>query len=157
MITHPGADGEPVPGNARVIRLAQRSKDFDEHGKVSPAAFQLSSTEERQHPPRLSVFIEDLTTPMQAAELLGRPQYKLAVFLLVDTVRAVRPTPDPPGTPGLDVQWHPIDDDRPGAAGHAGITGLNNENRLVRRSFRAKLADLADVLPLERCGDGSNA
>jgi hypothetical protein len=153
MITCPGADGEPVPRGVRVLRLALWSKDFEERRKVSPIAFKLSSLEERQQPPRLSVFVEDLTTPKQASEILRRPQYTLVAFLKVDEVRAVRPDPDPPGTPGLDVQWDRLNDDRPGSAGHAGITGLDHPVRVVERNYRAKLADLAVVVPLRPCGD----
>jgi len=140
-----------------VIRLAQRSKDFDEHGRVSANTFRLSSEEQRQKPARLSVFVEELTTPKQAAEILGRSQYTLAALLEVDRVRIIRPDPDPPGTPGLDVHWHPINNNRPGAAGHAGITGLDHREKIVQRSFRAKLADLATVVPIEQCGAPSAA
>ena len=148
-IERPGPDGEPLPAGVRIIRLAVPPKDFHETGRVSPLTFKLSSKEENESPPRLSVFAEDLTTPPQAAAILGKPAYTLVAHLQVDQVRAVRPNPDPPGTPALDVVWRHINDCRPGASGHSGITGLNNRLSPVRKRFRAKLADIAVVTQLE--------
>ena len=145
MIVRPGADGDPVPDGSRVIRLAVRSKDLQETGKVLPLTFKLSSTERQDKPARLSVFVEDLTTPAQAAVILGRESYTLVVRLEVDQVGSLKVEPDLPAAPGLDVQWHPIDDTRPGASGHAGVTGLDHSNGAVRKSFRVRLADIAVV------------
>jgi hypothetical protein len=140
--------------------------------KVDPKAFELS-TEDRNDPvPRLSVWAERLTTPRQAWELMGRKEwYRLVLRINVDDIRSLRPEPDSPAVPSLDVQWHPlmigneqeatVPDARPGADGHAGITGLMRQiggtvNKLHTKSFRLQLADLAtfSLLDPEAGDDG---
>jgi hypothetical protein len=144
-----GRTGEPLPSGEWVLRLAVASKDFLETGQVSPEAFALSTEDRRDDPPRLSVWAERLTRPEQAWHLLGeKPNYRLIVRLNVDTIRALRPSPDTPELPGLDVQWHSLqnDDGRPdtrlGAEGHAGLVGLHSGSPAQRKSWRRRLARL---------------
>lgn len=60
----PGPDGTPVPGGVRVVRLANEPKLQNlspeavrriQEGKALPAFFKLSSEDEKQPVPRLSV------------------------------------------------------------------------------------------------------
>jgi hypothetical protein len=158
----PGQDGEPLPAGEWVLRLAPISKDFLETGRPSPKAFELSTEDRKGTPPRLSVWAERLTTPRQAWVLSGgRPEYQLALRLNVDVIRALRPEPDSPEVPSLDVQWERlmvtnengrwVPDTRPGASGHAGIAGLlrgGPVSRLHTQSLRSQLADLAAAILL---------
>lgn len=88
-----------------------------------------------------------------------KAEYTLAAFLLTSAVRAVRPTPESDQVGLLDVVWDPLilkgetgletPDTRPGAAGHAGITGLVRKDgipnsRAMYKSLRSQLADLAN-------------
>ncbi len=162
----PGADGESLPDGVWVLRLALTALVSEGAGhapKVSPVAFALSDMDCESSNPRLSVFAEDLTTPGQAWALLGRdPRYGFAIHLAVDAVRSLRPVPDSPAVPSLDVQWEPLlrtepdgsalPDDRPGADGHAGIAGLMRGgavNKLHTKSLRSQLADLATITLLD--------
>jgi hypothetical protein len=135
-----------------VLRLAVASKDFLETGQVSPEVFALSTEDRGDDPPRLSVWAEQLTRPERAWRLMGeKAHYRLALRLSVGAIRALRPNPDSPEAPSLDVQWHPLLtadgalDPRPGAAGHAGITGLDTGASSQRKSWRRKLAQLASA------------
>jgi hypothetical protein len=149
MIEAPGPDGTPIPVGSQIIRLAAlQPKDYHETGRISPLVFKLSSTELSGKPARLSVFVDGLTTPAQAAAILGRPNYSLVIHFGVDQVRGLRPSPDTPLVPGLDVLWDHIDRIYPGAEGHAGIIGLDHPSRAVRKSFRTRLADIASVAAL---------
>jgi hypothetical protein len=145
----PGPTGEPLPPGEWVLRLAVASKDFLETGQVSPEAFALSTEDRRDDPPRLSVWAERLTRPEQAWHLMGeKPSYRLIVRLSVDAIRTLRPNPDIPEVPGLDVQWHPLlnddgsPDSRSGAEGHAGLVGLHAGSPAQRKSWRRRLARL---------------
>jgi hypothetical protein len=97
--------------------------------------------------PKLSVFAESLTTPEQAGTIAGpKKSHELVLRLSVDAVRAVRPDCNVANAETLDVVWDHITDTRPGAEGHAGITGLNGTDR---RIYRRKLADIAQAIPLD--------
>jgi hypothetical protein len=146
----PGQAGEPLPPDEWVLRLAIVSKDFLESGQVSPEVFAFSTEDRRDDPPRLSVWAERLTRPEQAWHLMGeKPHYRLALRLNVSAIQVLRPNPDAPDVPNLDVHWHPLlvedgsPDPRPGAAGHAGIVGLHAGTPAQRKSWRRKLAQLA--------------
>lgn len=155
-------DGQPLPGGEWVLRLALLSKDVRDTGRPNPNAFELSSEDRQSTPPRLSVWVERLTTPHQTWVLLGaRPEYQLVLQLNVDAVRSLRPEPDSAEVPGLDVLWdrlmgldeagNRVPDPRPGAEGHAGLTDLargDGVTRLHTKSFRSQLADCAVALLL---------
>ncbi len=140
--------GEPVPGGETVIRMATPLH----FGGSLDAAFSPSSQDEASPLQSVSVFVEILTTPEQAATFVA-PRYTLALRLSVDAIRALRPEPDIPDVPRLNVVWDVLNTDsapdtRPGAAGHARITGLVRPHtipRSVYRSYRLQLADLAQA------------
>lgn len=152
-----GPKGESLPSGEIVFRLVAASKD----GPIaSPAHFELSSADKESTPPSLSVWAERLTTPEEAREFRGpkRDISRLVLYLDVDRIRTLRPEPDSPDAPYLDVVWEPLaveeDGWRNGAAGHAGIINLKHANmsKLHYRSLRSQLADLAnernrDLLP----------
>jgi hypothetical protein len=124
-------------------------------GKPSVEAFALSSQDEQEDPPILSVWAERLTTPAQAFRLMGSsPRYTLLLRLNVDQIRSIVPEPsDLPKVPPLDVIWirHEEAGIVPGAEGHAGITGLKRTPPVDRRhtkSFRLQLLRCAEIRTL---------
>jgi hypothetical protein len=146
----PDQTGVSLPAGEWVLRIASVPKDFQETGQINPEVFALSTEDRREHPPRLSVWAEKLTSPEQAWLLMGgRPNYRLALRLNVDAIRALQPNPELPEVPDLDVQWHALLDEdgspdtRAGTEGHAGITGLDAGSSAQRKSFRRRLARLA--------------
>lgn len=144
--------GEPLPDGETVLRMAI-APPLDGWGESFAFAFAPSSQDEASPLQSVSVFVERLTMPEQAAMFVA-PRYTLALRLSVDAIRALRPEPDVPEVPSLDVVWEVLTnadgspDTRPGASGHAGITGLVRPNairRSVYRSYRLQLADLAQA------------
>lgn len=123
-------------------------KDFSVKPKANPKWFELSSSDERQLPPRISVFVARLTTPVQAWAISGSKEDRRAgAQLSIKRVRALRPESDPGvSVKSLDVIWDrdEIDHAAPGNLGHAGITGLNCP-KSARRSYRQQLADISEV------------
>jgi hypothetical protein len=147
MIKKRGEDGAPLPDGEWALRLSARPKDFHETQKALPNAFEFSSTERQDKARKVSVFVESLTTPKQAWIIAGAKQsHELVLRLSVDAIRALRPGADVPNAETLDVVWHHIADPRPGAEGHAGITGLDGTDRKI---YRLKLADIAQAIPLD--------
>lgn len=158
----PGGKGEPLPPGEVVLRFAKESKDFRERGKVNPAAFELSNLDKQSDLKALSVWAESLTTVDQALNFMtdNKDSYRLVVRLNVDQIRALRPEPDCADVPYLDVVWDPllidqngssIPDTRPGASGHAGLTGLMRPGGISKsyyKSLRSQLADLANAVVL---------
>ena len=155
----PGAAGDPLPAGESILRLAIPSMHFEESGRASAAMFDLSTADRQSDPPLLSVWAEQLTTSAQAWELVGAdPRYRLVLRLNVDDVRSLRPEPDSREVPSPDVVWDPlattdengdsVPDPRPGAAGHAGMTGLARGGAVTQahtKSLRYQLARLARV------------
>jgi len=82
----------------------------------------------------------------QAWNIAGsKEDRKVAAFLLVKAVCAIRPVPDPDATiPSPNVVWdrQEVDEYAPGNIGHAGITGLDST---MRKTYRKRLADLSIV------------
>ncbi len=156
----PGADWESLPSEEWVARLAVASKDA-ESGKANPVAFELSSRDEAETRPRLSVWAKSITSYEQAWQLMGANQkYCFAFCLKPSDIRSIRPIPKEPLAEPLDVVWYPLftstngekfPDQRLGAQGHAGISGLKAgliPNKAQRKSLRSQLADHARVIPL---------
>jgi hypothetical protein len=163
----PGPDGTPVPSGVRLIRMANEPKLANlspeavrraGQGKAIPSFFDLSSEDKKQPVPRLSVWVEGLTTVEQAWVLVGAaPTRRWVVLLRVEQVRATSaPAADSfPPTPPPDVHWEPattlsedgqrVPETRPGWDGHAGIAGLGNGNMTQRAALRWQLADGAEV------------
>jgi hypothetical protein len=83
----------------------------------------------------------------------SKEAYSRYCLFNVDEVRALQLHPDVPEPP-LDVVWDPLtiagteeQDTRPGAEGHAGITGLLRPpgmEKLLYKNLRSQLADLAN-------------
>ncbi len=165
----PGEDGEPLPGEEVVFRLAiPRTMDGQTLGAqlslFAHPPFQLSSDDKKESPPRLSVWASSLTTPRQAWEIMGQhPKYQVILRLRVADIRSLSVIDGPLLVPSLDVVWHPritdsaegpILDSSPGAFGHSGITNLDPEvykgNRTPMeqvKSLRRQLAEIADKKP----------
>ncbi len=157
----PGPPGEPLPDGEDVLRLLRASKD----GRASELAFTLSPADEASVLVSLSVFARRLTRTSEALALMEpekQAAYRRCALLGVEAIRALRPSPDSPDVPALDVVWDPLEvspgqpGPRPGAAGHAGITGLLRpvglaNAKLFYKSLRSQLADLANqrLLPTD--------
>ena len=146
-------------------------KDYREKGKIlaiqlgEVKAFELSSLDKKTPPPHLSVWDESLTTAKQAYSFLQeKSPCKLVIRLNVDEVRKIEVVAEDKNKYSglLDVIWvhlfqesnsKKIRDCRPGAKGHSGITGLDEESTPVgltnrqaknfRKSLRFQLAELA--------------
>lgn len=151
----PGIKGERLPDGEEVFRLQKvSSKDASLTGKALPTHFELSTDDKKATPPSLSVWASDLTSPQQARVIRGVEAARLVLYLNVDQIRSLRPEPDSPDAPYLDVVWEPlfnrdnvnVPDERPGAEGHAAIINLKHPNMssLDYRSLRSQLADLAN-------------
>lgn len=162
----------PVPSGCRVIRLAHVPKDYGEKGKIlaiqldqEVKAFEMSSLDKKSIPPHLSVWEESCTTPKEAYSFLQENSpCRLVIRLNVDEVRKIEVLAEDKNKYSglLDVIWvhkliesngNMIRDCRPGAKGHAGITGLdenskpegltNRQAKNFRKSLRLQLAELA--------------
>ena len=151
-----GLEGSPVPYALSVMRLADLASL--QNGRASATIFALSSADKLHESPRLSVWVEGLTSVEAAWILTGRVRERRAVLTLpVAAIRALVPTPPEPIHPGLEVEWeratildalgNRVVDFRPGAEGHAGIARLDDRfgTKTQRKSLRVRLADLATV------------
>jgi hypothetical protein len=155
MSIEPGPEGQPLPAGAEVFRLAKATNN----GQLGPEAFHLSSEDKAHAVPRLSVW-ETTNTTLDQANALTSGRYALAGHLAVDDVRKVRPDPDHPAVRTLDVEWERarekvngvlVELTAGGAAGHCGITKLDQERapdntplKSYRKSLYAALARLAN-------------
>lgn len=141
--------GEQVPDDEDLLRLAFLSSD----GRVSPEAFELSSSDKRQVPPRLSVYAASRTTPLQAWEIANRnPRFAVVARVTTTSTRQLRPNPDDSSIRPLDVCWDRLLQEQPGTEGHAGIIGLDQGTKVQRRSYRVRLSDLANERSVQRLG-----
>lgn len=147
-------------------------KDYREKGKILPIqldtevkTFEMSTSDKKSTPPHLSVWDESLTTAAQAYTFLQENSpCKLVIRLNVDEVRKIEVLAEDKNKYSglLDVIWvhlfqesngKKIRDLRPGAKGHSGITGLdeqstpegltNRQAKNFRKSLRFQLAELA--------------
>lgn len=160
----------PVPNVCRILRLSNVPKDYQEKGRILPIqlgekAFEMSSLDKETPPPHLSVWDESLTTAKQAYNFLRENSLcKLVIRLNVDEVRKIEVVAEDKNKYSglLDVIWvqllhdsngKKIKDRRPGAKGHCGITGLDENStpggltkkqaKIFRKSLRFQLAELA--------------
>ncbi|MDZ8257802.1 MAG: hypothetical protein RMY63_05025 [Nostoc sp. ChiQUE01b] len=160
----------PLPNSCRVLRLSNVPKDYREKGNVlaiqldEVKAFELSSLDKKTPPPHLSVWDESLTTAEQAYSFLQENSpCKLVICLNVAEVRNIEVVAENNKYSGLlNIIWvhlfqesngKKIQDRRPGAKGHCGITGLDEEStpegltnrqaKNFRKSLRFQLAELA--------------
>jgi hypothetical protein len=163
----PGPDGSPIPVGIRLIRMANEPKVAHlnseavrrvNDGKALPSFFGLSSEDKKQLVPRLSVWIEQLTSVEQVWVLVGaNPSRRWVVRLDSENIRRIFATQVDrhPPTPVLDIHWERattvneigdrVEETRPGWEGHAGITNLDKGNKTQRDSLRLQLAEIADV------------
>ncbi len=154
----PGSDGEPLPATTLVFRIAKGVRVNSQaltNGEALEIFFKPSKDDENSPGRRLSVWVEALTLPDQAWDFADRdPAYTMAMCLGVDDIRAVIP-PEP--FEPLDVEWEKAklkdgsDNTKPGAEGHAGITGLlqgGKKEKDQRKELRSRLADKANISPV---------
>lgn len=128
-------DREPLPSGTTVLRLGRKTLN----GRLDPFVFQLTTKDKADNPPRLSVWDETLTTPLQAWSFAEySDKYTCYVTLAVDDIRGITILPTIPVTEPLNVVWHPLmvnahgiqsPDQRPGTDGHAGITGIETKTK----------------------------
>ncbi len=153
----PGPDGTPLPSGEWVIRMPPKGLNAEaieqlKNGRAHESMFILSSTDRTQANPRLSVWAERLTTVSQLVALTQTlPSYGAILRMNVDKIRALRPMPENPPHPGLDVEWEQarsLDAEgnrtivvNPGAEGHAGIARLDMGAKSQRKDLRSKLAE----------------
>jgi hypothetical protein len=133
----------------RLIPLLAKPKDFEEKRSILPIsvkAFEMSTNDKKGTPPHLSVWIEGHTTPAEAYAFLALDSpNRLVCWLNVGDIREVCIDIDGQTYENLlNVLWVSIDKLQAGANGHAGITGLGQENKLVRKNLRSRLADIAN-------------
>jgi hypothetical protein len=149
-----GNPNTPVPAGTQVFRLARAASN----GEPSYTAFELSSADQMQAPPRLSVWLAHMRQPQQARELIDDPLlYTFALYLLTDTIRRIYtrlPNTQVQITP-LDVVWDPLPTPpgylvRPSwIEGHCGITGLKRPPGMPRdvyKTLRVLLLQAAEVV-----------
>lgn len=140
---------DPVDSHLYVFRLARPSKDFEEKKSrmaISFEPFEMSSADKAGTPPHLSIWVEGCTTPLEAyAFLKPDSPNKIICWLNVGDVRSISCKIDQKVYHNLlDVLWINISDLRAGAQGHSGITGLDQNLKLLRKDLRFKLAELAN-------------
>lgn len=149
----PGPDGEQLPPNTFVFRIGKAvhlSPVAIRNGRPLPGMFELSSEEKATIEKRLSVWAEELTVADEAWEIMKKnPANTVVACLNTNVIRTIKP---------LDVEWEcaltensngdVVANTLPGAIGHAGIAHLYDDNKIVRKTLRAKLADIANLSPV---------
>ena len=139
-------DGSPVPGEHSVLRLPVPPKDFTPEGwKPTHQEFEPSGDDKRyaaEHGRfvRVSVWDAAITTVDEARAFRGRPV--IAIAALVAAVRTAG------ATAVVYDNLQPPDSDKPGAAGHAGIEGLDRSKGEPKIAWRTRLQKIADVFEL---------
>lgn len=142
------SDGQPLAADANVLRLPKPPPDFvpdsDWHPtweQFAPSSGDKEHARQREKPVRVSVWDETLTSIAHARAFREGPTLVLRLGLqdVHDVaVKEQRPLP---------VVYEPLDppkDARPGAAGHAGIEGLDRAPGQPKTAWRAMLQSLAD-------------
>lgn len=136
-----------VPGDHPLLRMPRPPRDFEaDDYKPTAAAFEPSSEDKKVTPVRVSVWDEHLTTVDQAASFRHeRPLLVLRADRCADVVAV-----------GVRVVYDPLpapEDERPGAAGHCGIEGLERGTR-PRPEWRAMLDRIAEAFRFVQRVDG---
>jgi acyl-CoA synthetase (NDP forming) len=140
-------DGSPVPDEHRVLRLPLPPKDFTPdgwkptHQELEPSSSDKRYASEHGRPIRVSVWDAAITTTEQARAFRGRPVIVIAA--LVANVRAAG------ATAVVYDNLAPPDSEKPGAAGHAGIEGLDRAADEPKTVWRTRLQKIADAFALE--------
>jgi len=166
-----GENLTPLPDAYSVLRLARPPKDFAEKGNILAiqldqleGEFILSSEDKKDAPPHLSVWVDSLTTPEQAYKFLSENSpRKLVLRLKVNEICQIKANSGECVYPHLlkviwvyrsqEIEGELVRDCRPGADGHSGITGLdensvpagltNRQQKNLRKDLRVQLAELA--------------
>ncbi len=145
-----GAQDEPLPNEAVVLRAQKPPLNYEEGEPLSREAFNFSlSTSDKLLPvPKLSVYVLGLTTEAQACALVGNgTTHRLIARVSVAAVREIIVEGN-----RLDVIWDAAffadgtPDTRPGANGHAGIVGLGRPKdrpdlKIVYKTLQTRLTD----------------
>ena len=140
-------DGSPVPGEHRVLRLPVPPKDFTpdgwkpSHQELEPSGDDKRHAEESGRPTRVSVWDAVLTTIAEARAFRSRPVITIAA--VVTRVRVAG------ATAVVYDRLKPSDSDKPGAAGHAGIEGLERTKGEPKIAWRTRLQKIAEVFELD--------
>ena len=121
-------------------------KNLSLDNMVSVSEFELSSEDKSSLSKTLSVWAISKVSPMNTIKYLGglSARYKYYFLLNVDDIRSIISSETEIETRPLNVIWEPHES---GAPGHADITGLTrppNVSKIVYRSIRISLADLAN-------------
>jgi hypothetical protein len=66
MVLQCGLTGTSIPATTTVMRVCKPKNMDADKGVPHPAAFEFSTDDKRQTPRKLSVFEDQLTTPLQA-------------------------------------------------------------------------------------------
>lgn len=141
------ADGSPVPGERRVLRLPVSPKDFTPdgwrptHQELEPSTEDKSYAAVQGRPVRVSVWDATLTSIAEARAFRGRQ------IIVIGAVAA-----DVCGAGAAAVVYdrlEPPASEKPGAAGHAGIEGLERVSGEPKTAWRTRLQKIADVFELE--------
>lgn len=145
-----GAQDEPLPDEAVVLRVSKLPSDYYPGRPLSREAFSFSlSSRDREQPvPKLSVYTLGPTTEQQACALVGDgTTHRLVARLSAVAIRAISV-----GDHRLDVVWDAAvredgtPDTRPGTEGHAGIIGLHGPPGLPKEVFKTLQVRLADAV-----------
>jgi hypothetical protein len=156
-----GKEDSSVEQSLVVLRGAEIPPDAEyqpERPMFSESNFEFTSSERKNSPRYISVFVEGLTTHEQVCELVGnKKSYRVSGFLSVSEIYQIKRNEPYEGFPlSLEVLWKQAltdlgeQDTRDGADGHAGIFGLDTPEgkgeqvKLARRSIRRALALLAN-------------
>jgi hypothetical protein len=163
MIDQPesGLQGTPLLPEETVLRLADPPEDlpmdFWEAGEIDESAFFVLGPDRKSDLQALSVWAVRLTSIEQVRQIRGLrdEDIQIVFYLNVGDIRALKPAPDSPEREYLNVVWDLLKDIhtgqpdlRPGAKGHAGMTGLGDKsglNKTQRRSMRSQLVDLVNT------------
>ncbi len=157
-MTHP-ADGELVPDTSELLRLPRSPRDFDPaHWRPSYEDFQPSSTDKNQavalgKPVRVSVWDHEFTTVEEARSFRAAPA--LVVVVENGAIAQIARQQQLAALRTVYDSLAPPDNEMPGAAGHAGIEGLDKTTGLSKLQRRELLEDIAGRARLLDPGDRS--
>jgi hypothetical protein len=137
----------PLPNEAIVIRIVPPSEPYYDAGKKKPhpKAFELSTADKEQDPPRFSVYDRSKTTIEQAKAITNKPYDTYAFALGVAKIRQI-------DNGRLDVVEDPLKhplNSLPGAEGHCGVTGLHRlpeEPKARTENIRWQLTEISEII-----------
>lgn len=135
-----------VPNDHTILRLPKPPKDFvpDRYRPSSqeflPSTADKEDAEKNNHPVRISVWDETLTSVEQAIALRNGPAIVLR-GMVADVLKA--------GASAVVYEpLQPPESERPGADGHAGIEGIPRREAETRPDHRDRLGAIAGCFQL---------